>query len=241
MTELRRHTGGINIGRITSLAELLLYSKKYFGGAIPDNIKIHFLKEEQYHTECRRIEKEILGTGHTNSKGTLGYCLYDNKKDEYNVFIKDLEMDCLESYIFVLYHELAHTQTMPKAPVRTKNKKPYMHIGFEFWKEYIAQYEAVNRYSMEVGRINFLFEEEAIRRLIDVNKDLLYESVLYCELSGFGVDFIEEKKCADEFNQLIEILREIRKSFLTVEETRNISAKDLEKIGKIVEKILIKW
>lgn len=229
------------MGAPTSLAEILDFSEKYFGGAIPDNIKIYFLKESEYHTECRKCEKKILGTGHNNSKGTLGYCLYDNKNGIYHVFIKDLEIDCLESYIFVLYHELAHTQTLPKAPVRAKNKKPYVLIGFEFWKEYIAQYEAINRYSMVVGKIRFLFEEESLLRLIDVERDLLYETVLYCELSGFGMEFIEKKGCSDEFKQLTEILQNIRKSFLSVSEARDISTKDLEKIGKIVDKILVKW
>lgn len=109
-------------------------------------------------------------------------------------------------------------------------------MGYEFWKEYIAQYEAVNKYQMLIGDIMFLKDKDAARQVIENLRQswcfLLYEIILYSEITGVYLKEIEE-----ETKNLVTCLKKIRSSFTSKEEMKGITKKDLTKIGKCVEKI----
>lgn len=213
----------------------------YYGGKIPDNIKLYFLKEEEYDEKYKELSKQIYGRADKDYYGSLGYCLYDKRKDIYHVLLKDCDGDYGNAYALNLFHELSHVDTMPYKIGTTlfcssKQKDDMALVGFEFWKEYIAQYEAVNKYQMVIGEIHFLNNSEAAKKVINRLKEsyeiLLYEIILYSEITGIYIDEITE-----ETKELIECLKQIRNGFHSKEEMKNISKKDLSKIGKQVIKI----
>lgn len=187
------------------------------------------------------MTKKIFGTADKDFDGSLGYCLYDRRNEEYHVLLQDCGGNCDNAYILNLFHELSHVETLPyrvgaSLICSSKKKEDTAIIGYEFWKEYIAQYEAVNRYQMLIGDIMFLKDKDAARQVIENLRQswgfLLYEIILYSEITGVYLEEIEE-----ETKNLVACLKKIRSSFTSKEEMKGITKKDLTKIGKCVEKI----
>jgi len=225
--------GLINIKKIAEI---------YYGGKKPDNINLYFLKEEQYKKKYKELTKKIFGNSDNGYENTCGYCIHDKESDVYHILIKDYNQDYKYSYIINLFHELAHTDTMPgKIGVTllcsSKKKDDVAITGYEFWKEYIAQYEAVNKFQMNVGNIAFLHDNEltksVLKELLNNYLVSLYEIVLYSEITGIFIDGTEE-----ETKNLISVLKNIKNRFVSREDIKTINKRELRQIGKGVALLL---
>lgn len=225
--------------------DILYYFKKYYNDKPPENIEIFFLEEKDFEEKYKSLAKKIFGKINSDYINSEGYCFFDNKNNRYYILIKkfwDYESD--NNYIITLFHELSHVETLPlrlfnKIEQRL-NKNIDSLIGYDFWKEYIAQYEAVNKFQMIVGQAKFLTDKNMVKEHISYLKhnfdELLYEIILYSEIANVYIDEIEE-----ESKELISLLKQIKNKFITNDERKNISIKDLEKIGKCVRIITEKY
>lgn len=221
--------------------DLDMLINEYYNGKPPKNIKTYFLMEEEYEKKYKQLTKKIFGRVDEEYKGSIAYCIYDKDHDIYHILVKDCVVEYYNAYALTLFHELGHVDTMPhkigtSLYCSSKKKDNDALIGFEFWKEYIAQYEAVNRFQMVLGEIVFLSNKEGAERVISKLKPsfrtLLYEIVLYSEITGVYLKGVEE-----ETKALVECLKQIRNSFNSTEEMKHIKKKDLDKIGKLVIKL----
>lgn len=221
--------------------DLQYYADLYYGGKCKENVKIYFLKEKEYEKKYKSIEKDAYGTADNDYENSLGFCLYSKKEDIYNILIKDCGEGYENAYILNLFHELSHVETLPRKTgaalfCSSGKKSDFALIGYEFWREYIAQYEAVNKYQMLIGDIQFLKDMEAADRVIKklaVSTWTLYEAVLYSEITG-----VEIKGAERETAELINCLKQVKASFVTKEELKNIKKKELSKIGKCLIKVI---
>lgn len=227
------------------ISELNGYVDKFYHGNTPNNVTIFFLEEKEYNRKYKELQKKINKICDSDYINTVGYFFYDNKDEHYYILIKKFgDLDCDNFYILNLFHELGHVETLPYRVGlqidKAKKTKPYTVLGYNFWKEYIAQYKAVNKYEMYIGEIGFLFDKELakkhISRLLNNFENNLYEIVLYCEITGIYIKGIKE-----ELKELINVLKDTKNKFKDEDEVKNISLKSLNKIGKCVEKLQSKY
>jgi hypothetical protein len=222
------------------------YLNLYFNGNPPDNVKVYFLDVKAYEKKYKEITKKINKVVDYNFIDTIGYCMYDTKENFYHILIRDFgDKVCDSYYALTLFHELAHMETLPyKTGLqinKMKNKKNKRHIisGYNFWIEYIAQYEATNKYQMCVVELGYLKDRQKLRDVIKKLafnfEDNMYEIVLYMEITGIRI-----KKIKEETNGLIETLKKIKANANTKESLKNISIKELNEIGIYVDEIIDK-
>ena len=224
--------------------DLEYYADIYFGGKKPENITIYFLRQNEYKKKYQELSKKIFGASDNEYKDTLGYYIYDKKDDSYHVLIRDCGIGFENVYIMNLYHELSHVITIPKRTgaslyCSSSKKDSDAVIGYQFWVEYIAHYEAINRYLMTIGDIEFLKDRDTVKRkltkLMPQYDEFLYEIVLYSEMTDVYIDGTE-----DETKSLIQILRLVKNRFVSKDDICSISKKELKDIGKSVWKLFSK-
>lgn len=220
------------------------YLKKYYYNNITKDIQVFFLEEHEYNKKYKELTKKINNKSDKDYVDTAGYYLFDSKENKHYVLLKNYNIDCNNFYILNLYHELSHIETLPyKVGLqldKTKKKKQYVYDGYLFWREYIAQYEAFNKYLMQIDDILFLKDDNSfqnqINRLCNNFEDNLYEIILCCEIKN---DYI--KKIENESKELILLLKSIKEKLFAKQDIKNISIDDLNKIGLYVNKILDKY
>lgn len=230
------------ITRGYNMIDLEKYINIYYNGNPPSNIQLFFLEEKEYEKKYKELTKQINNHIDSDYIDTVGYYLHDPKKNIHYILIKkfwDYECDAL--YILNLFHELSHIETMPKLNLEKATKhNEYIYIGYLFWREYIAQYEAINKYNMFVDEISFLSNKEEtiekVKKLLKNIEDNLYEIILYCEIQNFCIAEIKEEQI-----ELIKIVKEIKSKFVNKEDIKNISTRDFEKMGIIIKKLFDKY
>ena len=216
------------------MEELLML---YYNNTPPSNIKIYFLEEEEYVKKYKEICKKINKEYDDDYLNTSGYYFFDS--NNYYILIKKYpNLDCDNVYILNLFHELSHIETMPNVNLEKVHRKTAAYCGYDFWREYIAQYTAINQYQMKIGDIAFLKDEDetkkVLKNLYRNFNDTLYEIILYSEITSIYIHSIREQSI-----ELIALLKSIKNKFTSKQDIKNISINDLNKIGKIVNDILM--
>lgn len=218
------------------------FVKLYYNGQTPDNVKVYFLKEKDYETLYKKLTKRFYGRIDADYKGTSGYCIKEPGIDIYHILIKNYGDEFENVHVLNLFHELSHVETMPlkigsKLLCSSGKNKSNSIIGFEFWREYIAQYEAINQYQMKYSDIDFLYDKEltekVLKRLSKNFEICLYEIVLYSEITNVYI-----KEAQKQTEELIFLLKKIKNGFKGKDDIRNINEKNIEQIGKKVKNLI---
>lgn len=220
------------------------YLKKYYNNKIDKKIVLYFLEEKEYVQKYRELTKKINKAIDKDYIDTAGYYLFDPKEDIHYVLIKNYNIDCDNFYILNLYHELSHIETLPYKTglklEKNKKKKSYSYCGYIFWREYIAQYEAINKYLVQIDDICFLKDNETfythIKKLMNNFEDNLYEIILYLEIKNKQIKGLEK-----EIDELIVTLKNIKNKLFANQQIKDISIGDLNKIGFCLYKLLNKY
>lgn len=224
------------------MVDLYDYVKLYYNENPPSNIKLYFLEEKEYEKKYKELTKRINNQIDADYINTVGYYIYDSKNNIHNILIKKLwDYECDFLYILNLFHELSHVETMPKINLEKAIKhNESVYIGYLFWREYIAQYEAINRYNMVIDDIPFLKNKDAtikkVKKMVKDIDDNLYEIILYCEIQNICISEIKEEQ-----TKLTETLKGIKAKFTNKNDIKNISIRDLEKIGIEVRNLYRKY
>lgn len=209
------------------------YVDLYYNGTPPDNIDIFFLEEKEYVQKYKDICKTLNKICDDDYINTSGY--YFNTPTKYYILLKKYpDIECDNVYILNLFHELSHIETMPNINLeKIHENKIAANDGYDFWKEYIAQYEAVNQYQMKIGDIAFLKDKEETKEiLMQLTKNFdenIYEIILYSEITSVYID-----KIKTETKNLITLLKKVKNKFKSKQDIKQISITDLNKIGKSI-------
>lgn len=175
-------------------------------------------------------------------ESTIGFMFCNKKNKEYIILLQKLKNadKCREIYTFTMLHELFHVETFPTATadrlIKYGKKKKEAIWGYEFWKEYIAEWMCTHYYEEHFDKVSYLHDKVMSKKYIQNrqgDKDSLYELIICSEITG-----IYPKGTETQTKELIHILQQIKER--NKDSIADISLKEFQQIGLAAQKILDK-
>lgn len=207
---------------------------------IPDNLNVYVYKEKDFYSAIKNKSLEVFGyIQDIAEKKLIGFFIYNIKNNEYNIYILQEEKNINQEEIITLFHELTHIHTIPILPDKC-NKN--MYYGYDFWKEFIANYLAF--YTMDtINTIDYIENENKVKEQSEfliksmIKKNslaALEELIPLLLLTSYNIkEFLYSKYTPELINEIYS-LKNLCYKTINRENYREINNINLEKIGKKV-------
>ena len=225
------------------------YNSSYI---IPENINVYLLDKEEFQTAIKEKSVEVFRIKTPIIEDTInGIIIVDTKNKyryTYNIYLLKEYEEVYPYVVSVLFHELSHAHTLPSIEVLDlkeyeKNEEHYSYLGYEFWREFIANYIGDKTFIETCGCINYVSRKEdlekfALKTLKKVKEEnnisQLDELISYILLSNFDITnkLYEILDGIDVAN--FKLLIKLCKTYLEKNDYIDISKEELDKIGTLI-------
>lgn len=222
---------------------------------IPKNINVYLLEKKEFkkaiklkETEVFRIKKPII------EESLNGLIIVDTKNKyryTYHIYILKENTKVTPYTISVLFHELAHAHTLPIIEISDlkeyDEKGHFSYIGYEIWREFIANYIGDDTFLRACGNINYVFDKNKLIKLCtkilkEVKEDKNYinldEILAFMILSDFNILEDISKIICDTDYKVFMMLLETCKNYLNIKEYQNITKRQLNEIGQLINMLI---
>lgn len=222
------------------------YNKQF---DIPKNINVLLLEKNEFFDAIKIKSKEVFGINYNNISDTLnGLIIVDSKnkyRNTYNIYILNQYEEIYPYIVNVLFHELSHAHTLPNIDIIDMKKydnsnNGYSLLGYNFWREFIANYLGNKTFLNTCGSINYVEDEEklieyTINKISELKEDCssIDDLISFILLSNKDItNKIKEKiniKIYENFKEIIEICK-----VYVEKENYEIDIDDYNKLGKLI-------
>lgn len=228
--------------------EYYSYNKQF---DIPKNINVMLLEEDDFYNAVKNKSREVFGIKHPDLSDSLnGLIIVDSKnkyRNTYNIYILKKYEEVYPYIVNILFHELSHAHTLPDIEIiDLKNfdeeNNGHSLIGYNFWREFIANYLGNKTFINTCGCINYIDSKSSLIKLtIDKINELKEKESSIDELISFivltendilkDVEFLISKKDFESFKKIINLCENLIKDN---DENYKISIEDYDKLGSLI-------